>query len=144
MKGASMKACHQDFFERSGLKNTRQRDAVWHALEREKTPLTAEDIFVQVEKKDRDISLSTIYRILEMFERKKLVQKVKFEDQSKTFFEKVGEQHQHHLVCLKCHAITLLKDCPIDRYEKSVAKEHRFTITSHAINLYGYCHRCKA
>ena len=50
-----------------------------------------------------------------------------------------GEQHHDHLVCLDCGRVEEFFDPEIERRQNSVAKKHGFSLSEHALSLYGRC-----
>ena len=127
----------------SGLKNTKSRAAVLGILENSDQPITADDLFRQISKKDIPVSLSTIYRTLETLACKNLVSKLDIIGEDKAYFEYNRLAHRHYLVCLGCKKIRSIESCPLQRYEEALKKETEYTIDGHRLNIYGYCPACQ-
>lgn len=128
----------------AGLKWTRQRKAVYGVLRQASEPLTAVKIYHLAEQgaSGEECALSTIYRILSVFEEKGIIEKeVSMEDGSAAYTLSRGG-HTHYAVCLECHRRIPLQGCPFShvRLEKEAGD---FTITNHKLELYGYCRDCK-
>lgn len=138
-----MRHCHQKMFEEIGLKNTAQRDAVFHALERLHAPKTAEEIYLDTVAHKQDISLSTVYRILETFVEKEMIQKITLANQTSVLYELSHHEHEHHLICLSCKKVIRITGCPLENYEEEVASKHHFKVDHHQLYLYGYCADCQ-
>jgi Fur family ferric uptake transcriptional regulator len=136
-----MKTCHKDFFQDHGLKNTPSRDAIYHLLEDQL--LTADQVFQKLIAKGFSLSFSTVYRILEKFVEKGIVEAVKLQGEASVLYQVVSTHHHHQLVCTRCHQIETIEECPIDAFEQMIAKQHKFTIESHQMILYGICDHCK-
>ena len=127
-----------------GLKWTKQRKLVYRVLKEATEPLNATQIYSRVEKASmgEEYALSTIYRILAAFEEKGYVEKtVWMEDGSVVYSINRGE-HKHYAICLECHKRMPLQSCPFAHIhlEKDTGD---FIITSHKLELYGYCKDCK-
>jgi Fur family ferric uptake transcriptional regulator len=112
-------------------------------LKAEEEPLTAEAIYLKLKESDTEISLSTVYRILDAFITKGLAAKTSLADENKTLYELHKEEHKHHLVCLNCKKIQAVYHCPLRDYEKDVEQETEFNITGHKLEMYGYCPDCQ-
>ena len=84
-------------FAGCGIKNTVQRKLVFAILEGENRPLTADEIYVKLKEKKETISLSTIYRILEVFAEKGLILKTSIFNEKKFTFEINRLEHKHYL-----------------------------------------------
>lgn len=130
-------------FDRLGLKNTKQRHRVYDALSHANLPLTAEALFIMIKEADPTISLSTVYRILEIFVAKGLVIKSSASDEGKSVFEIDHHEHRHHLVCTGCKKRMAVENCPLDDYERSLEKQTQFQITAHKLEIYGLCPLCQ-
>ena len=127
----------------SGLKNTRHRTDVLEVLERTVQPLPAEEIYLELKKKDASISLSTVYRILELLVSKEIVLKMNSVEEDRALVELNRMVHRHYLVCLGCHKMLPIDDCPLDEYERDLAGKTGFYATGHSLEIYGYCRDCQ-
>lgn len=122
-----------DLFKDNGIKKTEQREKLLNIIKNSKVPLTAEDIF----KKTEDISLATIYRTLETFCEKGVLNKISVTDDERRYYELATDNHRHYAVCLKCKKMEYVNVCPVH----DVVIEG-FKITGHRLELYGYCNNC--
>lgn len=146
MRGDRMKkqsGCREDL-KRAGLKNTKRRTAVLAMLEQATQPVTAEQIFLELNRSEIPASLSTVYRELDCLTNNGLVVKVTINESDKALFEYNRMIHKHYLMCLGCKKMIALDDCPLESYEKTLEKQTHFIITDHVLSLYGYCPECKA
>lgn len=127
-----------------GLKWTKQRKHVYEVLLAASEPLSAVQIYNRVERScgEDTYALSTIYRILTSFEEKNLVNKTNWMGDGTVVYELNRGEHTHYAVCLECHKRIQLQSCPFAHVhmEKDAGD---FTITSHKLELYGYCKDCK-
>ncbi len=121
------------------LKRTKQRELVLLLLQEKNTPLTAAAIYQQIATQDANISLSTIYRILDAFVTHDIVVKSILTNQDMAIYEIKGHQHHHYATCLNCHQMTPIHHCPMDSYHLD---DEQFTVTGHSIELFGYCKNC--
>lgn len=134
---------NKEFFSNHGIKNTKQRSMIFDILKEESLPLTAERVFFKAKEIDPTLSLSTVYRILDVFVDKGMVLKSSITEDNKAMFEMNRMEHKHHLVCICCKKIMAVDNCPLEVYEKSLERETCFQITSHRLEIYGYCPVCK-
>lgn len=135
-------ACYKKYLNERGMKSTKQRNLILSVLKKLKTPQTAEKLYLQARKKDALINLSTVYRILEKFTEKKITLRNCFLD-DKSVYSLYPKAHQHQLICLRCKKIIILKHCPLEDYERSVAEKTDFSLVNHRLELYGYCRDCQ-
>ena len=122
-----------DLFKNNGIKKTEQREKLLKIIKNSKVPLTAEDIF----KKTKEISLATIYRTLDTFCEKGVLNKISVTDDERRYYELATDIHRHYAVCLKCKKMEYVNVCPV--HDVSL---DGFRITGHRLELYGYCNNC--
>lgn len=125
-----------------GLKVTRQRCEIVDILEQSAQPVSAEGLFFQLREQGSAISLSTVYRVLELLVAKKAVRRISTVEEGGSLFE-LDDAHRHYLVCLGCHRMFPLDDCPLEAYEKELTSRTGFDVTGHSLEIYGYCRDCQ-
>lgn len=87
--------------------------------------------------------MSTVYRTLETLAAKNIVTKLNIAGDSRALFEYNRMVHRHYLVCLGCKKILGIESCPLERYEKYIAKRTDYSIAGHKLDIYGYCPECR-
>ena len=115
-------------------------------LENEDAHLSAEEVFMLIQKKDENIGLATIYRTLDLFEELEVLHKLNFGDGRSRYELNKSEKnhhHHHHLICLECNEIMEVKDDLLQKLEETIEEEHNFKILDHRVKFYGYCPCCK-
>lgn len=127
-----------------GIKKTRQREAVFRILTQAQEPMSAHEIYRQIEKLETgdNYAISTVYRALAVFEEKDLVIKSTLMGDDTAVYAWKKETHKHYAICLKCHKLVPLSSCPFEHADMNT-KDEDFQITGHKIELYGYCRQCK-
>lgn len=122
----------------ANLKQTKQRIAVLEVLNASNKPLTAQEIYDST----NDISLATVYRILEQLCKKAIVIKNAIMDSQTASYELDRHEHKHYAVCLGCKGIVVMDDCPLENFHPEVT-DNGFKVTGHKIEVYGYCKDCR-
>lgn len=126
----------------AGLKVTIPRLKVLQVLEQcGKNHVSAEDVYKALLELGEDVGLATVYRVLTQFEAVGLVLRHNFEGGSAVFELSQGEHHDH-LVCVRCGFVEEFVDEIIEQRQKSIAEHAHFTMTNHALNIYGICAQC--
>lgn len=121
------------------LKNTKNRTLILNILKDSSSPLCAEDIYNNINKK---INIATIYRNLNTLTDKRILVKTIFED-GKMYYKISNDSHIHSLVCTICHSITPIENCPIDLIANTIKSNTGFIITSHSLEIRGICPKCQ-
>lgn len=134
---------NKEIFKRYGIKNTKQRNLIFEILKQEKKPLTAEEIFLKSRELDDTLSLSTVYRALNTFVSKEIVVKLALAEDNVSVFELNKINHEHYLLCVKCHKAIEIGHCPLRLYENSLEESTDFDIIGHKLEIYGYCPECR-
>ncbi len=119
---------------------TTPRRAVFEAL-RGQEPLTIHQLVARCPNIDR----ATVYRVVALFERLGIVQRL--QTGWKYRLELTGEfhEHHHHATCLRCgSAINLPEDAALEARLYALAKRHHFRIERHQIEVQGFCDSCSA
>ncbi|HEX3018132.1 MAG TPA: transcriptional repressor [Caproicibacter sp.] len=129
--------------KKCGLKSTRRRGDVLQILEASSSPVTAEKIFLELKEKNINISLSTVYRILDVLVEKEIVLKMNSTENDSAMFELNRRIHRHYLVCLGCRKMIPVENCPLNGLEKRLEQETGFQVTGHSLEIYGYCSDCR-
>ena len=137
-------SCYREILAAKGIKGTKQRIAVIEELFSSAVPLTADDIYMRIHDVDgENLSLSTVYRILDTLVKKEIVTKNGLIDGGKALYEIVSGVHRHNLICIKCHRMMSFGDCPLEDFEKSLENSTGFHISGHKMEIYGVCPECR-
>ena len=124
-----------------GLKKTKTRKAVISVLEKTEKPLSAADIFSEIKKNGSNVWLSTIYRILELFVKKGIVNKLSVMNSEMAVYELNQFKHKHYAVCVNCHKIIPVDNCPMEKFVPQI-EDDDFRIMGHNLEIYGICKDC--
>jgi Fur family ferric uptake transcriptional regulator len=135
---------NKEFFTSHGLKNTKSRNFIYNFLKQSDVPVTAEQIFLNMNDLDSAANLSTVYRILEIFVDKGIALKSTIIDSDKSMFELNRMEHKHRIVCIGCKRMFTMDGCPFEEYEENIRNKLGFCITGHKFEVFGYCKDCIA
>ncbi len=124
----------------TGIKVTVPRKEILKILSG--SPMSAQEVHEILKEKGFNVDLVTIYRTLELFNSLELVRKTQFEDKSSRYELVSGEEHHHHLVCIKCG---LIEDVEIseDKFVKEIEKQSKFKVERHSLEFFGFCKKCQ-
>jgi Fe2+ or Zn2+ uptake regulation protein len=104
--------------------------------------LDADEIFLRARKMEPRLSLSTVYRTLQMLKELDMVDELHFGENHHHYEVKPAHEH-HHLVCRGCGRVIEF-DYPLSRYLKREVKELKdFDIDEAEIRVAGYCKQCR-
>lgn len=133
----------KDELKQKGIKNTRAKHALLHILKNNKAPMDVNTLYKACEKTTA-VNLATVYRTLQQFHEKHLVQEFLDKD-SITQYEYVDRNSRAHphFQCEKCNTVYCLGELGFDDalYFSNIAKRHK--VTSINITLNGICEQCQ-
>ncbi len=127
-----------------GLRLTAQRKAVIDCLVASKKPLSAEDIYLHVQRRGLGINLATVYRTLDTLVESGLAERVGMELHRAYYTLCRGRKHLHHFFCKGCGNSYDLPHCPVKERTTEDLIPEAFTVTSHRYEVYGYCGKCSS
>lgn len=123
----------------SGLKATLPRLKILEIFQGSRIRhLSAEDVYKLLLAENLDVGLATVYRVLTQFEQAGLLSRNHFET-GKAVFELNQGSHHDHLVCLDCNRVEEFFDEEIEKRQQQIAQERGFSLSEHALALYGHC-----
>lgn len=125
-----------------GLRATRQREQVLQILEKSERPLSVEDIREQIVLGQSGVP--TIYRNLDLFAKKGLVEVWVGPDLVMRFIRCRSLGHHFHIQCEKCGSVLEFDDCGFASILRQMQDRSGFRITRHQLQLFGLCSACKA
>lgn len=127
----------------SGLKYTRQREIVLNILYHSDTHFTPESLYMEIKRKEPNLNvgIATVYRTLNLLEDSQMVTSLSFGAAGKKF-ELANKSHHDHLICKNCGKIVEFENSIVERQQALIAKEHKFKLTGHLMQLYGICDTC--
>lgn len=124
-------------------RNTRQRQAIYSAIEEAGRPLTPQEILTLAQESVPELGIATVYRNLKVLLKEQLICTVELPAQSDRY-EAIKQHHQHehhhHFLCTKCHRAFEVHGCSND-FEAMVPEG--FQMQTHEVVLYGFCAQCQ-
>ena len=121
---------------KAGLKVTLPRMKILEALQSSKQKhFSAEDVYKMLFKKNEEIGLATIYRVLTQFESAGLVMRHNF-DGSHSVFELNDDSHHDHMIDIDSGAVIEFYSEKIEELQKKIAAEHGYEVADHSLVLY--------
>ncbi len=133
----------QKYLVKQGLKTTKQRQTIVDTFFKHKDHVSAEELYVQIRKKDPSIGLATVYRTLRLLVDAGLASVRNFGEGTARYEPSKADSHHDHLICLDCGQIVEFENPKIENLQELVAARHKFQVTNHKLELYGRCQDCQ-
>ena len=133
----------KDELKQKGIKNTKAKSALLHILKSNKAPMDVNTLHKECQK-STSVNLVTVYRTLQQFHEKKLVQEFLDKD-SVTQYEYINQNSRAHphFQCEKCNKVVCLGALSFDDalYFSNMAKKNQVNMIN--ITLNGICEECQ-
>ena len=124
-----------------GSRITPQRIAIVDYLLKTDDHPSAEHIHKVIQKKYPMVSLSTIYKTLDLLRQKKLVNEIEVEGEAR--FDAHTDDHIN-LVCMNCGKIDDINEDLLKEIQNKAARKSKYLILKSSFELFGYCSNCKS
>lgn len=123
----------------NGYSITAARLGVFAALENS-GPITMNQL---VSKVDTSINRASVYRVIDLYEKLGIVQRLHIGWKYKLELSNEFQDHHHHLTCTSCGKITAFQEPEVlDDILANIAQSEQFTLKSHQLELQGICKEC--
>ena len=120
----------------AGLKVTHARKTILKILETsKKTHLSADDINRILIKKNDEVGVATVYRVLNQFVDAGICIKHNFES-GQAVFEIMPDHHHDHMVCMETGKVIEFEDDIIEKRQHQLAKKNGYKIVDHSMVLF--------
>jgi Fur family peroxide stress response transcriptional regulator len=124
-----------------GLRITPQRIAIVDYLLKTEDHPSAIHIHNTIKKKYPMVSLSTVYKTLELLKEKKLINEIEVEGEAR--FDAHTDEHIN-LVCMNCGKIEDIDEESLKIIQSRAAKKSKYHIVKSSFEFFGYCSSCKS
>lgn len=125
-----------------GKRLTAKRALIYEVIHKSEGHLPAEEIYLRAKKLDPNISLSTVYRTLNILKELGLVRELHL-DEEHHHYELVEGVAHYHMICAQCGKIEEFKSEMAEKLKEELEKEHGFKAKYAHIDFIGLCVDCK-
>ncbi len=129
-------------FEGKRLRMSHPRLLIYQELSTSESPMSPQELYQCLIRKQRKIGLTSIYRSLDLFESLGIAFKIINGSSVKYKFCEM-EDHHHHIVCKACGKVVEINFCNISDWSEKVMESTGYQVTDHQLNFYGFCKSCK-
>lgn len=125
----------EKIFKDKGLKITNSRKQVYDVIKNNKI-----NTIKSIIDKCENINTTTIYRIIDIFLEKDIIDK-KISVDNEVYYEIKPTKHSHYISCVKCNKKEKIDDKYIASFEKNISKGYE--VIHHDIDFVGICESCR-
>jgi Fur family ferric uptake transcriptional regulator len=118
-----------------GMRMTEQRRVIARVLESADDHPDVEELFRRAAAVDPNISLSTVYRTVRMFEDAGIIERHEFRD-GRARYEPLPDEHHDHLIDVRSGTVIEFRNEEIEALQERIARELGYQIIDHRLELY--------
>ncbi len=122
-------------------RRTRSQERILSLLKHTQQSLSAQEIYVELRRRQQEVGLATIYRALDALKLAGAIQ-VRALANGEAAYSLIHTD-RHHLTCLRCGNSIPIEDCPVHQLETQLTQLHHFKIFYHTLEFFGLCDRCQ-
>ena len=131
-----------EYLKSKNRKQSKQRAEILELFLKSPRHLTANELYIQVQKHNPAIGFATVYRTLKLLCESGLCREMALEDGVTRYERQQGYEHHDHLVCTKCGKVVEVVDQTIESHQGRLFKKYGFHPQRHRMELYGICKDC--
>lgn len=118
-----------------GMRMTDQRRVIAQVIEQSADHPDVEELYRRASAIDPRISLSTVYRTMNLFEEAGLVTRHDFKD-GRARFEPIPDEHHDHLIDIRSGKVIEFRNEEIEALQELIARKLGYRLVDHRLELF--------
>lgn len=118
-----------------GMRMTEQRRVIARVLEAATDHPDVEEVYRRASAIDHNISISTVYRTVKLFEDAGIIARLDFRD-GRSRYETVPDEHHDHLIDLRSGKVIEFRNEEIEALQEAIARRLGYRLVDHRLELY--------
>ena len=118
-----------------GMRMTEQRRVVARVLQDSADHPDVEELYRRAAAVDPNISISTVYRTVKLFEDAGIIERHDFRD-GRSRYEPAPEEHHDHLIDLRSGRVIEFRSEEIEEMQRLIAEKLGYRLVDHRLELY--------
>ena len=118
-----------------GMRMTEQRRVIARVLAESADHPDVEELYRRCAEVDRNISISTVYRTVKLFEDAGIIERHDIRE-GRARYEQIPEAHHDHLINLRTGEVIEFQSEEIERLQAEVARRLGYRLIEHRLELY--------
>jgi Fur family ferric uptake transcriptional regulator len=118
-----------------GMRMTEQRRVIARVLQAADDHPDVEELYCRASAVDPNISISTVYRTVKLFEDAGIIERHDFRD-GRSRYETLPEEHHDHLIDLRSGEVLEFRDEAIEKIQEEIARRLGYKLVDHRLELY--------
>src|SRR5712692_6202858 len=118
-----------------GMRMTEQRRVIARVLADSADHPDVEELYKRCAEVDKNISISTVYRTVKLFEDAGIIERHDFRE-GRARYEQIPGTHHDHLINLRTGDVIEFQSEEIERLQAEIARRLGFRLVDHRLELY--------
>ena len=119
----------------TGMRMTEQRRVIARVLADSADHPDVEELYRRCAGVDKNISISTVYRTVKLFEDAGIIERHEFRD-GRARYEQIPDAHHDHLINLRTGEVIEFQSEEIEKLQAEVARKLGYKLVDHRLELY--------
>ena len=125
----------EDICVAKGMRMTDQRRVIARVIAAANDHPDVEELYQRASAIDANISISTVYRTVRLFEDAGIIERHDFRD-GRSRYEPAPEEHHDHLIDLRSGRVIEFRSEEIEEMQRLIAERLGFKLVDHRLELY--------
>jgi Fur family transcriptional regulator, ferric uptake regulator len=125
----------EDICTEKGMRMTEQRRTIARVLQQSDDHPDVEELYRRSSAVDPNISISTVYRTVRLFEDAGIIERHDFRD-GRSRYETIPEEHHDHLIDLRSGTVIEFRSEEIEAIQERIARDLGYKLVDHRLELY--------
>jgi Fur family transcriptional regulator, ferric uptake regulator len=126
----------EDICVAKGMRMTDQRRVIARVIAAASDHPDVEELYRRASAVDPNISISTVYRTVKLFEDAGIIERHDFRD-GRSRYEPAPEEHHDHLIDLRTGRVIEFRSEEIEEMQRLIAEKLGYRLVDHRLELYG-------
>ena len=119
----------------TGMRMTEQRRVIARVIAAASDHPDVEELYRRASAVDANISISTVYRTVKLFEDAGIIERHDFRD-GRSRYEPAPEEHHDHLIDLRSGRVIEFRSEEIEEMQRIIAEKLGYKLVDHRLELY--------
>lgn len=125
----------EDICTDKGMRMTEQRRVIARVLQESDDHPDVEELYRRSSAVDPNISISTVYRTVRLFEDAGIIERHDFRN-GRSRYEPIPEEHHDHLIDLRSGTVIEFRSEEIEAIQDRIARDLGYKLVDHRLELY--------
>jgi Fur family ferric uptake transcriptional regulator len=125
----------EDLCAAKGMRMTDQRRVIARVIAAASDHPDVEELYRRASAVDPNISISTVYRTVKLFEDAGIIERHDFRD-GRSRYEPAPEEHHDHLIDLRTGRVIEFRSEEIEEMQRQIAEKLGYRLVDHRLELY--------